>query len=148
MLIMLTINEWDLHFSFIFSSCYNLILPRYFRCNFQYNQKKMLAEYTSRHQTHVQLTKLKPQQHEGEWITTELYSSECGSPQNRSRVATVCLIDLYPIIMPALIHIQVCICGVYIPREDTPWTRLMLSRGREPLQLFHKTAFGFKLIVS
>ena len=26
---------------------------------------------------------------QGEWITTELYSSECGSPQNRSRVATV-----------------------------------------------------------
>ena len=24
---------------------------------------------------------------QGEWITTELYSSECGSPQNRSRVA-------------------------------------------------------------
>ena len=42
------------------------------------------------------------------WITTELYQ-----------------ILYNPIIMPALIHIQVYTCGVCIPREDSPVTRSM-----------------------
>ena len=43
------------------------------------------------------LTRVKPQQ--SEWLTTELFSAECGSPLNSSRVETAKL-NVYPYIIP------------------------------------------------
>ena len=43
------------------------------------------------------LNRVKPQQ--SEWLTTELFSEECGSPQKPCGVATANLI-LYPTIIP------------------------------------------------
>ena len=43
------------------------------------------------------LNRVKPQQ--SEWLNTELFSAECGSTLNSSRVATANLV-LYPTIIP------------------------------------------------
>ena len=55
----------------------------------------MSAEYPSHQKS--RLTRVKPQQ--SEWLTTELFSAECGSPIKPCRVASANLI-LYPTIIP------------------------------------------------
>ena len=99
----------------------------YFRCNFQYKLEKNVGKVhispdtCPAHQTETSAAS----GFQGEWITTELYSSECGvwiatKQKQSSKCILYALLILYPIIMPASIHIQVCICGVYIPREGNP----------------------------